>query len=109
MNKTEAKFAEFLSGRTDVVSWKFEACKFKLANNCWYTPDFAVELADGTMRLIDVKAVYRGQNTPHAEDDALVKLKVVGEEYGHWYDVVMVWWQDGRWHERRFLPTTIQG
>ena len=47
MNKTEAAYARTLELRkaADEVAWyKFEGLKFRLADNTFYTPDFAVQL-----------------------------------------------------------------
>ncbi|TAN00946.1 MAG: hypothetical protein EPN45_13510 [Rhizobiaceae bacterium] len=71
MNKTEAAYAQHLELRRAVgeVQWyAYEGLKFRLADNTFYTPDFAVMLADGTLEAHEVKGFW--------EDDARVKIKV---------------------------------
>ena len=52
MNKAEAAYAATLAQRHHAgeAAWfKFEGLKFRLADNTFYTPDFAVMLADGAL------------------------------------------------------------
>ena len=54
MNKTEAAYADHLKmlERTGVIAWfAYEAIKFRLANNTFYTPDFLVMLSDGQLEV----------------------------------------------------------
>lgn len=74
MNDTERKYAAELDrmvaeGR--VARWDFEAVKFRLADNTWYTPDFRVLMADGTEEIHEVKG--------HWEPAARVRFKVAAE------------------------------
>lgn len=76
MNKTEARYDSSLWDlrRTGDVLWhKFEAVKLRLADNTFYSPDFAVMVADGTMEMHEVKGFW--------EDDARVKIKVAAALY----------------------------
>lgn len=76
MNRTEAAYALLLKVRQDAgeVAWfKFEGLKLRLADATFYTPDFAVMLADGTLELHEVKGFW--------EDDARVKVKVASSLY----------------------------
>ena len=76
MNKTEAEYnahLEALKTAGDIVWFKFEGMKFRLADNTFYTPDFAVMLADGQIQAHEVKG--------HWEDDARVKIKVAASLY----------------------------
>lgn len=76
MNKTEAAYAHFLEGRKfagEVLWYKFEGLKFRLADKTFYTPDFAVLLTDGTFQIHEVKG--------HWMDDARAKIKVAAELY----------------------------
>lgn len=71
MNKSEAAYNAYLEARKtagDVVWFKFEGMKFRLADNTFYTPDFAVMLADGSLQAHEVKGFW--------QDDAKVKIKV---------------------------------
>ena len=78
-NKTEAAYEAFLEAlrMTGSVAWfKFEGVKLRLADNTFYTPDFAVMLANGQMEMHEVK----GARAIFA-DDAKVKVKVAAELY----------------------------
>ncbi len=78
-NKTELAYEDFLTmlQRTGQVVWfKFEGVKLRLADNTFYTPDYAVMLANGQMEMHEVKgarAIF--------QDDAKVKVKVAAEIY----------------------------
>ena len=76
MNKGEAQYAAFLerekaAGR--VLWWKFEGLKLRLADNTFYTPDFAVLGADLVMECHEVKGFWM--------EDARVKIKVAADLY----------------------------
>lgn len=76
MNKTEAAYSERLKALefTGAVQWfKFEGIKLRLADNTFYTPDFAVMLQDGTMELHEVKGFW--------QDDARAKIKIAADLY----------------------------
>jgi hypothetical protein len=75
-NKTEAAYGDFLELRKragEVLWFKFEGMKFKLADNTFYTPDYSVLLADGTMEMHEIKGFMT--------DDANVKIKVAADLY----------------------------
>lgn len=76
MNKTEAAYAEHLKAEQYAgrLSWfKFEGVKLRLADNTFYTPDFAVMLSDGMMQMHEVKG--------HWQDDARAKIKIAADLY----------------------------
>ena len=76
MNKTETAYATTLAQRQHAgeVAWfKFEGLKFRLADNTFYTPDFAVMLADGALEAHEVKG--------HWQDDARAKIKIAADMY----------------------------
>jgi hypothetical protein len=76
MNKTEAAYAATLDQRRQAgeVAWfKFEGLKFRLADNTFYTPDFAVMLADGMLEAHEVKGYW--------QDDARAKIKIAADLY----------------------------
>ena len=77
MNKTEAAYGAVLEQRKRIgeVAWyRFEGLKFRLADKTFYTPDFAVQLSDGSLEAHEVKGGVW-------EDDARVKIKVASEMY----------------------------
>lgn len=76
MNQTEQRYAQHLEQRKQAgeIAWFcFEAWKFRLADNTFYTPDFAVMLADGHLECHEVKG--------HWQDDARVKIKVAAHQH----------------------------
>lgn len=76
MNKTEAgygQYLELLKRAGEVLWYRFEGVKLRLADNTFYTPDFAVMAANGQMELHEVKGFW--------SDDARVKIKVAAEMY----------------------------
>jgi predicted nuclease of restriction endonuclease-like RecB superfamily len=76
MNKTEAEYGKLLALRQQAgeVAWHlFEGVKLRLADNTFYTPDFAVMRADGQMEMHEVKGFW--------QDDARVKIKVAAERF----------------------------
>ncbi|KAB1444188.1 PDDEXK family nuclease [Bordetella bronchiseptica] len=76
MNKTEQAYAAYLAQLQAVggILWhKFEGVKLRLADNTFYTPDFAVMRSDGQIELHEVKGFW--------QDDARVKIKVVADMY----------------------------
>lgn len=75
MNKTEAAYAAHLESiKGTAIAWyKFEGVKVRLADNTFYTPDFAVMLLDGQLQMHEVKG--------HWQDDARVKIKVAADQY----------------------------
>lgn len=75
-NKTEAAYESTLKERHvagEILWFKFEGMKLRLTDNTFYTPDFAVMLADGTLECHEVKGQWM--------DDARVKIKVAAELY----------------------------
>ena len=76
MNKTEQAYRDLLELRKragEVLWYKFEGLKFRLADNTFYTPDFAVMLSNGQIELHEVKG--------HWQDDARVKIKIAADLY----------------------------
>ncbi len=79
MNKTESAYAnhlELLKRAGQVVWYRFEGIKLRLAENCFITVDFAVMYASGQLEMHDVKGSKR-----IFSDDARVKMKVAADAY----------------------------
>jgi hypothetical protein len=75
-NKLEASYEQYLESRKqagEIIWYKFEGMKFRLADNCFFTPDFAIMLANNEVEIHECKGIFR--------DDAKVKLKVASELY----------------------------
>ena len=76
MNKTEAAYAKYLDDLKAVggILWhKFEGMKFRLADNTFYTPDFAVMKPDCQIEIHEVKGFW--------QDDARAKIKIAADMY----------------------------
>lgn len=71
MNKTEASYGqrlELLKASGEVLWYAFEGVKLRLADNTFYTPDYAVMRSNGELEVHEVKGFW--------SDDARVKIKV---------------------------------
>ncbi|MND38624.1 hypothetical protein D3C76_47700 [compost metagenome] len=76
MNKTEKAYGDHLEFRKiagEVAWYKFEGIKLRLADNTFYTPDYAVMLATGEMECHEVKGYW--------QDDARAKIKIAADMY----------------------------
>lgn len=76
MNKTEAAYAAHLAllkAAGEVAWFRFEGIKLRLADNTFYSPDFAVMAGDGVVEMHEVKGFWT--------DDARVKIKVAADQY----------------------------
>lgn len=76
MNGTEQAYSMQLEARKrsgEVLWWRYEGIKLRLAPKTFLTPDFSVMLATGELELHEVKGFM--------EDDAAVKLKVAADQY----------------------------
>ena len=98
MNKLEAMYAahlEALRRAGKIVFWRFESAKFRLADRTWYTPDFYVMRADGTIEIHETKGFW--------EDDARVKIKVIAEQFPELQFVAVQWDKSAKgWKFERF-------
>lgn len=75
-NKTEAAYEAHLESlkHIGILAWfKFEGVKLRLADNTFYTPDFAVMLSSGQMEMHEVKGFW--------QDDARAKIKIAADLY----------------------------
>lgn len=79
MNKTESSYEALLKDRLiagEILWYKFEGLRLKLAGNTFYTPDFVVLNSDCQIEFHEVKgakAIF--------QDDAKVKIKVASDIY----------------------------
>ncbi|WP_439270061.1 DUF1064 domain-containing protein [Pseudomonas neustonica] len=76
MNKTEQAYDRYLGALKaagEILWYRFEGIKFRLADNTFYTPDFSVMRADGLLEQHEVKGFWT--------DDARVKIKVAAEQF----------------------------
>lgn len=99
MNKGEAAYAAFLerekaAGR--VLWWRFEGLKLRLADNTFYTPDFAVMTVDCVVECHEVKGFWM--------DDARAKIKIAADLYPFRFKALkpMTKKAGGGWEEEDF-------
>lgn len=87
MNGLEKKYAQHLEMRKmtgEILDWKFEAIKLKLAPATFYNPDFLLLMPDGRIELWEVKGFW--------EDDARVKIKVAAEMFSGMFSFRAAMW-----------------
>jgi len=75
-NKTESAYEDVLRMRQhagEILWYRFEGLKFRLADNTFYSPDFVVMKNDGQIEAHEVKGFWT--------DDARVKIKVAAAQY----------------------------
>lgn len=85
MNKLEAAYSEYLAARKragEIVDYRFEPLKFRLADNTTITPDFIVLVADGFIEAHDCKGSFFPEHNR-------VKWKVAIDQYP-WFTWVLV-------------------
>lgn len=76
LNKTEQAYADTLeiqkrSGM--ILAYRFEPLKFRIGSVCFYTPDFEVVAADGTLEYHEVKGFW--------DPKARVKIKAAASMF----------------------------
>lgn len=106
MNRTEAKFADWLLSRQlagEVVSYHYEAVKLcvvpgapNVRHAVYWTPDFMVLFADGHVEMVDVKG------SGGWEDAARIKIKQAAERFPLFSWVGYTLSQGGRWQREEF-------
>ena len=90
MNGLEKKYAEMLERQKqngEILFYKFESVKLKLANNTYYTPDFMIGYPD-RIAFHETKGFWR--------EDARVKIKVAARTFEE-FEFVAVQWKQKTW------------
>jgi hypothetical protein len=109
MNGLEKKYAQHLEMRKmvgEIIDYKFEPLKLKLAPSTFYNPDFLLLMPDRTIELHETKGSSKNRSTgvtkPFYEDDAIVKIKVASTMFPE-FIFVMAWEEKGvGWKFKRF-------
>jgi hypothetical protein len=112
MNKTEAEYAQLLELRLragEIHWYGFERIKLRLADNTFYTPDFALLMPDNSLQFHETKGFMR--------DDANVKIKVAAGWYP--FDIYLIRKVKQQWVTKKIssrfqvsratLPTQAEG
>ena len=77
MNKTETRFSVYLEYKRlqrEILWWRFDAVKLRLAASTFISVDFAVLQANGELHMIDVKPAKH-----LIEEDAKSKMKIAAD------------------------------
>ena len=75
-NKTEKAYGDFLYALQvtgEILWYRFEGLKLRLADSTFYTPDYAVMRKNGQLECHEVKGFW--------QDDARVKIKIAADAY----------------------------
>lgn len=95
-NKTEAAYEDrvlkpaMLAG--EILWYRFEPVKLRLADKTFYEPDFLVLRKNGQLEIHEVKGCWM--------EDARVKIKVAASQYP--FQFVAIQRVKGEWVEERF-------
>ena len=95
-NKTETAYEQYLTlllRAGEIVWFKFEGVKLRLADSTFYTCDFAVMSKDHVLEMHEVKGFWT--------DDARVKIKVAADMYPFRFKAVKAG-KGGAWIEESF-------
>lgn len=95
MNGIETKYSfvlEDLKRSGQIKDWMFDPFNLRLADKCFYRPDFAV-ITEDELQIHEVKGFW--------EDDALAKTKVAAEKFW-FFKFVGVTHKKGQWEYREF-------
>lgn len=87
MNKTEGRYSDYLTllkASGEILWFRFEGIKLRLAANTFLTVDFAVMAADGVMEMHEVKGALA-----MFADDSKAKVKIAAEAYPFRFKVVI--------------------
>jgi len=81
MNRNESRYAETLTAAPDVVDWWYEPLRLRISHppegrGAWYTADFLILMADGTVMIDDVKS-----GGGFDDNAAAVRAKACAEQY----------------------------
>lgn len=90
MNKLESRYAdrlELLKRAGQIATYWYEGITLRLARRTGLTPDFVVQLTDGTLELHECKGFM--------QDDAAVKLKVAATMFPFTFRLAR--WIKGEW------------
>lgn len=97
MNKLEAKYSEHLEWMLragDIIRWRFEPQKLRLAPKTYFDVDFMVTYPGNRIEMHEVKG--------HWEDDARVKIKVAAKEFPEYAFVGVMWDKQDGWKFEKF-------
>ena len=95
MNGLEARFAEQLEAwklAGEICWWDFEPIRLRLADGCWFKPDFlsvpGIDQEDTSITLFETKGFMR--------EAARIRIRVAAEKYP-FFRFVIVRWKNSEW------------
>lgn len=103
MNKWERAYSEQLDlmrAAREIVSWRFESIRLRLADGAWFKPDFTVVLPTLALEFHEVKGFWR--------EAARVRIKVAAELYPE-VTFFAVTRKGGQWTRERFFARVVDG
>lgn len=109
MNGLEKRYAAHLELRKtvgEILMYRFEPIKFRLAPSTYYSPDFVLMMPNGAFECHETKGTIKdkvtGRTKPHYEDDSIVKIKMAAEIFTE-FTFRMAWFEKGDdWKFRDF-------
>ena len=96
MNKTEAEYGaslELMKRACEIVDYKYEAVKLRLADKTFYTPDFLVIGKDMIVEFHEIKGGF-------IREKSEVKFKCAAEQFP-WFDFQMHQKKNKQWNRIR--------
>ena len=91
MNKGEAAYEAHLRERLrlgEIVRYRFEPIKLRLADLTFYTPDFGVQLPNGEIELHEVKPTFKQKlkdgtrrEAPFCFEDSKLKIRFAAAQF----------------------------
>lgn len=90
MNKTEARYAqelETMKRSGEIIDYRFNGVRFRLADNTNYTPDFFI-VYPGHFEVVEIKGFQR--------EAGQARFKIAAEIYP-WFRWRMVKWDQKQW------------
>jgi hypothetical protein len=106
MNKGEQAYAahlEHIKASGLILWYRFEGLKLRLADNTFYTPDFAVMTADCVIECHEIKGVW--------QDTGRAKIKIAADLYPFRFKALRTRSKKngGGWEEEDFSRVETEG
>lgn len=95
MNKMEKKYSQHLDALKysgEILEWYWDKLNLRLADGCFYKPDFMVLKSDNSLEIHETKGFWT--------DDALVKIKVAADIFPFRFIAIQL--KNGEWEVKEF-------
>lgn len=100
MNKLETRYSEqleMLKRSGNIIDWRFNSIRFRLADGLWYKPDFFITKSTH-FEVHEVKGSWKAKN----QRDAKTRLKACAERYQEFKWLVVQWDRKFGWKYQEF-------